>query len=54
MSTFRFLLDKADLLLKWRQFVNRSNWSVTKNSIICVKHFEDKFLLHGDKRTKLN
>ena len=50
MSTFRFLLDKADLLLKWQQFVNRSNRSVTKNSVICLKHFEDKFLL----RTKLN
>ena len=33
---FRFLLDKANLLLKWQQFVNRSNWSVTKNSVICV------------------
>ena len=54
MSTFRFPLDKADLLLKWLQFVNRSNWSVTKNSLICVKHFEDNFFLRGDKRTKLN
>ena len=54
VSTFCFPLDKADLLLKWQQFVNRSNWSVTKNSVICVKHFEDKFLLRGDKQTKLN
>ena len=54
MSTFRFLLDKADLLLKWQQFVIRSNRSVTKNSVICVKHFEDEFLLRGDKQTKLN
>ena len=54
VSTFRFLLDKADSLLKWQQFVNRSNWSVTKNSVICFKYFEDKFLVRGDKRTKLN
>ena len=53
VSTFRFLLDKADSLLKWQQFVNRSNWSVTKNSVICVEHFKDKFLLRSDKRTKL-
>ena len=53
MSTFRFPLDKADLIKKW-QFVNRSNWSVTKNSVMCIKHFEKKFLLQGDKQTKLN
>ena len=54
VSTFRFPLDKPDLLQKWQQFVNRSNWSATKNSVICIKHFEEKFLLRGDKRTKLN
>ena len=54
VSTFRFPLDKPDLLQKWHQFVNRSNWSATKNSVICIKHFDEKFLLRGDKRTKLN
>ena len=54
MSTFRLPLDKPDLLQKWQQFANRSNWSVTKNSVICTKHFEEKFVLRGNKRTKLN
>ena len=51
VSTFRFPLDKPDLLQKWQQFVNRSNWSATKNSVICIKHFEEKFLLRGNKRS---
>ena len=49
-----FPLDKAGLLQKWKQFVNQSNWTATKNSVICIKHFEEKFLLCGDKCMKLN
>jgi len=54
LSTFRFPLSKPDLLGKWVQFVHRSDWSVSKNSVICVKHFENKYLIHGHKRTKLD
>ena len=54
VPTFRFPLDKPDLLKKWVQFVNRSNWSAAKNSVLCGKHFQDKFVLHGEKHVKLN
>jgi len=40
------------LLEKWIQFVNRADWSPSKNSVICAKHFEEK-VLHTGKRTKL-
>ena len=54
VSTFCFLLDKTDLLQKWQRFANRSNWSVTKNSVTCFEHFKEKILLRGNKRANLN
>ena len=36
------------------KFANRSNWTRTKYSVKCMKHFEDKFIFHGKgKRKKL-
>ena len=51
VSFFTFPLEKPDLLSKWIKFVNRSNWTPTKYSVICIKHFEDKFIFH-DKENK--
>ena len=53
VSTFSFFLGKPDLIEKWIKFVNRNNWFPTKNSVLCIKHFEDKYILKG-KRNKLN
>ena len=52
ISSFRFPFRKPDLLNKWVQFVNRANWSPSSNSVICSKHFDEKFLCVGI-RTKL-
>ena len=50
---FSFPLGKSNLIEKWIKFVNRNNWFPTKNSVLCIKHFEDKYILKG-KRNKLN
>ena len=53
VSTFSFPLGKSDLIKKWIKFVNRNNCFLSKNSVHCIKHFEDKYILKG-KRNKLN
>lgn len=53
IPSFRFPFEKKDLFEKWKKFVNRADWSPSRNSVICSKHFEEKFLNTG-KRTKLN
>ena len=53
VSTFSFPLGKSDLIENWIKFVNRNNWFPTKNSVLCIKHFEDKNILKS-KRNKLN
>ena len=53
VSSFRFPAEKPELLQKWIKFVNRADWIPTKNSVICCKYFESKFLYEG-KRTKLH
>ena len=54
VSTFTFPFDKPIVLTGWVKFVNRANWTPTKYSAICIKHFEDKYIFHGNgKRKKL-
>ena len=53
ISTFFFPLGKSDLIEKWIKFVNRNNWFPMKNSVLCIKYFEDKYILKG-KGNKLN
>ena len=53
VSSFRFPAENPELLQKWIKFVNRADRIPTKNSVICCKHFESKFLNEG-KRTKLH
>ena len=36
----------------WVRFVNGTNWQPSQLSILCVKHFEETFILHG-KNSKL-
>ena len=54
VSTFSFPLEKPKLLRNWIKFVKRENWTPTKYSVICIKHFENKFIFPGKgKRKKL-
>ena len=53
VSTFSFPLGKSDLIEKWIKSVNRNNLFPPKNSFLCLKHLEDKYILKG-KRNKLN
>ena len=54
IPTFKFPLDKPDLLEKWVYFVGKSNWKPSTNSVICEKHFEKAYVKLGEKRNKLN
>ena len=47
---FDFLSKKDDLLAKWIQFVNRADWKPSSNSVICSKHFDDKFICNGQRK----
>ena len=53
VSSFTFPFDKKDLLERWIKFINRTEWAPSKYSVICIKHFEEKFIIRGN-RNKLN
>ena len=36
-----------DMKKLWVKFINRKDWSVTKTSFICIKHFESKYIKKG-------
>jgi len=40
-----FLFNKPNLLKKWIKCDNRSERKPIKNSIVCIKHFKDDFIL---------
>ena len=41
ITTFLLLLEKPYLLQQWKRFVDCSEWISCKNSVICIKHFEE-------------
>ena len=45
VSSFSFPFHKPDLLRKWIRFVNRSDWTPTSNSVICIKHFKEELII---------
>ena len=45
---FSFPVNK-ELNTIWIKFVNRQNWIPTKSSVIRAKHFQEKYLKHGDQ-----
>ena len=51
-SVFYFPKDD-DLKRKWVPFVNRKDWIPTKHSVICVDHFEEKYVARHTKKTLL-
>lgn len=54
-AVFTFPAD-VDMRNRWIKFVNRKDWQPSSSSVICVKHFEDKYLKKGeqDKRYRLD
>ena len=41
--------EDQELKRKWIYFVNRKDWFPTGHSVICIDHFEGKFIKHGKK-----
>ena len=48
---FGFPENNPDLLNQWVVFINRKLWKPSKNSAICAKHFEEKYLKIGKRVT---
>ena len=40
--------------LTWFKFVNRKDFAVTKNTKVCEKHFEDRFIRRGKRNTLIH
>ena len=51
VPSFRFPFKKPELLKKWCKFVNRFNWTLAANSVICVNHVEKKYVINGKRKT---
>ena len=45
-ASFHFHEDQ-ELQQKWICFVNHKDWLPTTHSVICIDHFEDKFIKRG-------
>ena len=41
--------EDQELKRRWIYFVNRKDWSPTAHSVICIDHFEGKFVKRGKK-----
>ena len=54
VPVFSFPSDE-DIKNRWIKFVNRKDWHLTSSAVICIKHFEGKFLKKGEheKRFRL-
>ena len=46
VPAFSFPSDE-DIKNRWIKFVNRKDWQSTSSIVICIKHFEGKFLRKG-------
>ena len=53
VASFHFPLKNQQLLNYWIRFVNRSDWVPSPNSVLCEKHFNEKYIIRGIK-CKLN
>lgn len=51
LATFHFPTKKKDLLIIWERFVAKKNWSSTSSSVLCEKHFQEKFLKRSNRTT---
>ena len=50
VSGFSFPFNKPNLLEKWVKFVNRRAWKPSKSSVICVKHFQEQYIINGQTK----
>ncbi|KAF2884902.1 hypothetical protein ILUMI_21273 [Ignelater luminosus] len=50
-SVFHFpkKLEKANV---WLQNISRKDYNITKSSVVCENHFEEKFIVREDKATR--
>ena len=51
VPSFCFPANKSSLFKKGVSFVNRTNWKSSANLVICAKHFLDKFIRDGSRKT---
>ena len=49
VSAFEFPFKDPELLEKWMKFVNHRDWKLTRNSVICIKHFKEEFITRGKR-----
>ena len=49
MSTL-FPFNRPDLLEKWIKYVNQPIWKPSKSSVVCVKHFKNELIIHGQRK----
>ena len=50
-SSFYFP-EEGDLRKRWVYFVNRVDWLPSKHSVMCIEHFEPRFIKRGKKRCR--
>ena len=48
-ASFLHFHEDQELKRKWIYFVNRKDWLPTAHSVICMDHFEEKFVKRGKK-----
>lgn len=46
-SAFRFPKNE-DMRRKWLNFIHRDKFIVTNNTLVCIKHFEERFIIRED------
>ena len=46
--------DDPELSNKWVAFLNRRDYEISKYSVICIDHFEEKYILHYPPKIILN
>lgn len=47
VTTFKFPTNEA-LRMKWIQSIPRSAWEPTRNSVVCIKHFQDQDVITNE------
>ena len=50
---FKFPQDQV-LSKKWLEFWNRKDYEPSKSSVMCIDHFEDKYLIKKKERIRLD
>ena len=53
VHSFPFPLKKPELVVHWEKFVNRRDWKPSQNSVLCEKHFDEKYIERFTKKCHL-